>query len=161
MSYYRCKKCGWEGEVNGRPRCLPCYARAAKRWRQRFPEKKRALAVRMDIKARRERRDEYNARRRRKRSRTRDAEARHRRGRWLAAGDVTREQLIDIWEAARGRCHYCHGPLGIPRFTPTDPRGFDHVVAPAAGGKHTASHIVACCRKCNATKRHDHKEPAQ
>lgn len=75
-----------------------------------------------------------------------------RRNAWLRTGDVTREQLQAIWKAYAGKCAYCGIPV-MPRYTPCDPRGFDHVVPRIRGGKHTAMNIVVCCRRCNELKK--------
>jgi 5-methylcytosine-specific restriction endonuclease McrA len=45
------------------------------------------------------------------------------------------------------RCHICG-----KRFTKADPATFDHVVALANGGPHTASNIALAHRSCNRTK---------
>ena len=152
VTHYKCRKCGWEGTVNGRPRCMECCRVRVSRWRKENPEKLRAQKRRYDKRMRMERREEYNARRRRKRSAKRNAEARQRRITWFLAGDVTREQLIFIFEKGQGKCHYCGQAIIAPRFTPTDPRGFDHMISRAKGGKHTATNITPCCRLCNELK---------
>lgn len=151
MAHYSCSKCGWSGEINGRPRCLPCYARATARWRKSHPEKALAQKARYDSRARATRRDWYNAKRRRLRKPETNTKARRIRLDWLLSGDVTREELITIYEKSEGHCTYC-GRTVRARFTPFDPRGFDHVKSRAKGGKHTASNIVVCCRPCNERK---------
>ena len=150
---YQCKRCGWSGKVRGRPRCLACYRRRVKEWRAQNPEKAKAQRRRHDRRFRTERPEEYNARRRRKRARNSETAQRawRRRVEWLLQGDVTRDQLISIWEVADGKCNYC-GVKVRPRFNPLDPRGFDHVQSRAENGKHTADNLVVCCRSCNEAK---------
>lgn len=148
---YTCKKCGWSGEVNAPARCLACYRAAVKRWRASNRDKHLAQKRRYDAKARAERPEEYNARRRRHRKRSTNQKNYRNRIEWLAQGDVTRDQLQEIYENAGGKCHYCNCPVNA-RFYPNDPRGFDHVISRANGGCHTASNIVVSCGKCNARK---------
>lgn len=150
MTTYQCKKCGWTGEVNGRPRCMKCAQKRTAEWHKKNPEKSRAQALRYDKKFRTERREEYNAKRRRYRKTEITQKNWQKRMRWLMDGDVTRLDLIEIYERDQG-CIYC-GTKVIPRFTPTDPRGFDHIIARVNGGIHTKSNIVVCCRKCNELK---------
>lgn len=149
---YQCKRCGWKGEVKGRQRCLACARRRTKEWRRHNPEKARAQKRRYEKRFRIERREEYNAKRRRKRSVLRTHEAYMRRKRWLMTGTVTRSELVNIWEKAKGLCHYCDGPVGRPRFSPWDMRGFDHVISRQNGGKNDSTNIVVCCRQCNERK---------
>lgn len=147
---YTCKKCGWSGWVSGRPRCLPCAAKATSNWRKNNPDKNRNLKQRMDKKTRTERPEIAAARKRRKYAnniehyRSKYAE----RLQWLSEGNVTKEQLVNIYMEAQGKCHYCSQPVK-PRLTPSDPRGFDHVMPRSKGGKHTVSNLVLCCRNCN------------
>lgn len=70
---------------------------------------------------------------------------------WLTNGDVTRVQLIEIYEKAQGKCSYC-GESVRCGFTPFAPRGFDHVIAMTKGGKHAANNMVICCPDCNYRK---------
>lgn len=149
---YKCKTCGWEGVVNGRQRCLACYRRRIKEWRLKNPDKAKKHRREWEKRFRTERREEYNARRRRKRSTQRNAEAYQRRKKWLLSGTVTRIQLIEIWEKTSGLCVMCGNKAGLPRFTPFDMRGFDHVKSRIQGGKNNADNIQVCCKKCNATK---------
>jgi 5-methylcytosine-specific restriction endonuclease McrA len=148
---YSCKRCGWMGDVNGRPRCLPCYARRTAQWRLDNPEKKRELKRRADKKLRAERPEVAAARKRARRARNPDqcrakwAE----RAAWLRSGDVTREQLRAICNATDGKCSYCGVRVAGVRVNPTDPRGFDHVVPRSKGGRHTADNLVLCCGSCN------------
>ncbi len=71
---------------------------------------------------------------------------------WLSQGDVTKEQLMGIYDKAKGLCNYCHKKVETPRFSPADPRGFDHINSMAKGGKHTAGNMVVCCLPCNSIK---------
>lgn len=147
-----CKKCGWSGVVLSRPRCLACYRERVKKWRSANRDKYNAQKARHDKRMRATRRDEYNAIRRRNRKPETNAAARRLRIAWLMSGDVTREQLIEIFNRDNGQCVHC-GAKVSPRFTPTDPRGFDHVISRQKGGKHTAANITTCCRRCNELKR--------
>lgn len=149
---YECKACGWTGSVNGRPRCLECYRKRVKDWRARNPTKAREQRRRWEKKFRDERPDEYNRRRRLKRSKERLKEAYRKRREWLASGDVTRDELKQIYRRDGGACVYCGVKVAGVRYTPTDPRGFDHVRPRTKGGLHTASNIVVCCPQCNAVK---------
>lgn len=148
---YTCGKCGWVGEVKSRPRCLVCYAKRVSEWRANNPDKAKAQKARYQKRHRETRRDEHNARRRRLRKSETNAANYRQRLLWLIQGDATRQDLISIYEKAKGLCVYC-GIKVRPRFTPTDPRGFDHVIARVNGGKHTASNIVVSCGRCNARK---------
>lgn len=150
MTYYKCKTCGWEGEVKSRPRCLACARKRTVKWHKENREKSRAQARRYDKKFRLERPEEYNTKRRRYRKQSTNQKQRLKRLKWLLDGDVTREQLIEIYERDKV-CIYC-GKKVKPRFTVTDPRGFDHSIPRINGGKHTASNIVVCCRQCNELK---------
>ncbi len=149
---YTCSKCGWSGEVKTRPRCLPCYAIAVKAWRARNVDKAKAQRARYDKKFRSERPEEYRAKRRRYYLPTTAKKARLRRIEWLRQGTVTRQDLQDVYRLYRGCCVYC-GVSVKPRYTPTDPRGFDHVKSRITGGKHEKANVVVCCRKCNELKR--------
>lgn len=148
---YQCKRCGWTGIVNGRQRCLACNRRRTEEWRISNPgkvrDKKRRYATRKG--------PEWRAMRHRRARANNPGTCRaawRRRADWLAAGDVTAEQLKDIYFTANGRCRYCGTIVDSPRFRPSDPRGFDHVVARANGGLHTASNIVVACGNCNSKK---------
>jgi len=152
MVYYKCNICGWEGNVHSQPRCLACARRRTTEWRKKNPDKVRAQKRRYDKRRRTERRDEYNAARRRSRSSESNAKARRCRIEWYMEGNVTRLQLIDVYEQAHGNCNYCGRHIDHPRFSPLDPRGFDHVIPRAKGGQHTAHNVVVCCRSCNELK---------
>ncbi len=150
-TYFECKKCGWSGNVNGRPRCLACYRRRVREWRSRNPDKAREQRSRYDKKFREERPEEYRAKRRKYYLPQTAKRARQRRVEWLKQGTVTNHDLIEIFELYSKRCVYCGVDVN-PRFTPNDPRGFDHVKSRAQGGKHERENIVPCCRRCNELK---------
>lgn len=147
---YTCLTCGWTGEVLTRPRCLRCAAERTRKWRQANPDKYREQKRRGEHRARKERREQYRANRRRRRKPSVEAANRAKRLAWMLAGDVTRADLIAIYERDRV-CVYC-GAAVVPRFTPTDPRGFDHTVSRANGGRHTPDNLRVCCRTCNELK---------
>lgn len=151
MKNFTCIKCGWTGKVNGRQRCLPCAASRTKKWKKNNPDKAREHRRLWEKRFRTERPKEYNARRRRKRSKERSSEAYKRRLMWLASGKLTRLDLIEIFELANGKCVYC-GVNVMPRFTPSDPRGFDHVVPRSKGGHNIKENMVVSCRNCNSKK---------
>jgi 5-methylcytosine-specific restriction endonuclease McrA len=152
MSQYKCKKCGWAGKVNGRKRCLACYRKRVKEWREKNPEKRKLQKQRYDAKFRKERPEEYRSKRRKYYLPKTAARVYRIRKEWLLSGDVKKEDLKKIFLNHEGKCAYC-GKKVIPRFSPKDPRGFDHVISRSKGGKHTASNIVVCCWKCNMLKR--------
>jgi hypothetical protein len=132
--------------------CRVCDAERKREWRrmrtEEAREQRRRERQRPSVK------ESFQRRRKRRRRENPDKGAAEwaRRVAWLREGDVTRAQLHGIYVAARGQCHYCGGGIPFPRFGPTDPRGFDHVLPRAAGGKHTASNIVVACGRCNAEK---------
>jgi 5-methylcytosine-specific restriction endonuclease McrA len=70
---------------------------------------------------------------------------------WQRAGDVTWQQLREIYLRDGGACVYCGAPVrGV--MDPINGRGFDHVIPRVKGGRHTASNLVVCCHACNAKK---------
>jgi 5-methylcytosine-specific restriction endonuclease McrA len=60
-----------------------------------------------------------------------------------AADLITRTDIIGIWG---DRCFYCKAG----KF-----EQIDHLVAVAAGGRHTLDNVLPCCRACNSRKRWD------
>jgi 5-methylcytosine-specific restriction endonuclease McrA len=105
----------------------------------------------MEKKFRTERPEEYRAMRRKKYLPATAKKARLKRIAWLKAGTVTKQDLQNIYSLYGGKCAYC-GIDVKPRYTTTDPRGFDHVKSRTQGGKHEKGNIVVCCRKCNEIK---------
>ena len=150
-TYYKCQKCGWEGFVNCRPRCLACYRRRIKEWRKNNPERAKQQRARYNKRFKEFRRDEFNKKRRRLRKPETNHKQYKKRIEWFLSGNVTRTDLIEIYERDKV-CVYC-GTKVIPRFNPLDPRGFDHVISRANGGIHEKSNIVVCCRRCNELKK--------
>lgn len=71
---------------------------------------------------------------------------------WLRTGSVTATDLRAIYNSTNGHCVYCGVFVPEPRFTPKDPRGFDHIKPRAFGGNHEKGNIVTCCGTCNAIK---------
>jgi predicted Zn-ribbon and HTH transcriptional regulator len=137
---YTCKRCGWSGEIVGPTRCPPCVRRSNNAWR--FNHRKR-LSVYMRSYMR-----EY--------LRGREAAGKHMeryqaRMTWLKAGDVTWQQLREVYLRDGGACVYCGTPVSVSTRT-SNPVGFDHVIPRMKGGCHTASNLVVCCRSCNSSK---------
>lgn len=147
---YSCSSCGWSGHVSSRPRCLKCAAARTAAWRKAHPDHARLLRRNWA-----KRKGAAYAAKRKRIRRANNPEttkaAWRRRVDWLRAGDVTETDLRDVFFRCGGRCVYC-GEVVVPRFSPADPRGFDHVVARANGGKHTKSNLVVACGNCNAEK---------
>ncbi len=145
-----CATCGWSGESMGRPRCLNCGAAYTRRWRERNPE--RAAEQKRRYRERKDR-EFWNERKRRQKARNPETyrAAWRRRVTWLAEGDVTEQDLREVFERDGGRCVYCGGEVS-PRFRPNDPRGFDHIMPRANGGRHTKANLVVSCGPCNALK---------
>jgi 5-methylcytosine-specific restriction endonuclease McrA len=71
---------------------------------------------------------------------------------WIKQGDLTKDQLKEIYQLSNGNCNYCGTKVSNPRFYPYCLNGFDHVIPRVKGGKHTASNIVVCCYECNTKK---------
>lgn len=132
-------------------RCKQCDAKKSAEYRKHHPDKTRELRRRWEKKWRTERREDYRASRRRRYNPERAQRLWAERRQWLSSGDVTKEQLISIYESCEGRCAYC-GVVVTARFTPNSPRGFDHVISRSKGGAHTAANIVVSCRHCNELK---------
>lgn len=151
----KCSKCTNEKDRKG-SYCKKCYAKYMKEWRVKNREKylisHRKSGAKYDKKMRTENRDKYNSNRRKYRTSQKSHEIYIRRKKWLMDGDVTRGDLIEIWEKSKGLCSYCKGTIGKPRFSPFDMRGFDHVVSRDNGGKNNKDNLVACCRPCNERK---------
>lgn len=123
-----CPRCKWVGPAakSGRWTCLPCS-----RARKRHPRYAGA------------KNDAY---------RQQNLERQRRRRAWLREGDVTQQELREIFEAAGGKCHYCKTEILAPVFFPSRPQGFDHIICLAKGGRHAAANIVTCCGPCNTRK---------
>lgn len=71
---------------------------------------------------------------------------------WLKSGNVTKQDLLNIFNTTNGCCFYCKKPILNPKFWPSAPRGFDHVIPKSKGGLHEKSNLVACCFPCNIAK---------
>lgn len=78
---------------------------------------------------------------------------------WLKSGDVTSQQLKEIWKRDGGRCRYCRVEVNNPRFLPWRLHGFDHVIPQSKGGQNTYSNLVVCCLPCNRQKHNRLAEP--
>ena len=154
MNNFTCIRCGWSGVVTAKQRrCLECSRQQIKKWRKRNPEKVAAQRVRGRKKKLERDPDWENRKRRLRRARNPETarQAQQRRRTWLAEGDVTRQQLLDIYERDGGKCVYCKREVEC-RFDPNSPRGFDHTKSRRDGGTHTARNITVCCKLCNARK---------
>ncbi len=149
---YVCKKCGWSGEVTKRNRCKACDRQASKKWRSENPDRVKSQHSRFWKKFRKERPEEYLAQRRKYYKPENGKKARQQRLGWFSSGDLTVQELREIYRSSSGKCSYCGTQVSRPRFSRTNLRGFDHVVPLIKGGKHTASNIVVCCRTCNTNK---------
>jgi 5-methylcytosine-specific restriction endonuclease McrA len=141
-----CRKCGTEYAK----RCLACASAYSKQWRKKNPEKAKEYKSIYSKRARAFNNEKYNEKRRRNRSSTANKSAYLKRKEWLLSGDVTNEQLRMLF-ALQDQCFYCNETVK-PRFNAKDPRGFDHIVPRAKGGKHTISNLVVCCALCNGKK---------
>lgn len=161
---YTCKKCGWSGMIVGRTRCTPCSRYSSKKWRMANPsyvrprphdyrEKISAIKKRYRSTFTEERRIAESLKRKAWRQANKDRVRRlwKIRCEWLNSGDVTKEQLTELYESSGRCCHYCksfvRALIGATRAT-----GFDHVISRAAGGRHTISNMVVCCKSCNEKK---------
>lgn len=160
---YFCKRCGWENPVKV-DRCRPCknsekraYLKAhpekrreqVARYRRKYPEKLRAKRVSW----KKRNRDSVNATARKWLSNNPDlrrAKERVRRE-FYRAGDVVAHELRALVKSCDSKCHYC-GVHVETRCLKNDPKGFDHVIPFARGGKHTISNIVVSCWDCNVKK---------
>ena len=154
MDNFTCTRCGWSGVVKAKQRrCLACARRKITEWRQRNPQKVAAQKVRNRLSRLRRDPDWENRKRRLRRARNPETsrEAQERRRLWLAEGDVTRQDLIDVYERDGGKCVYCKTEVKC-RYDPSSPRGFDHTKSRRDGGKHTAKNITVCCATCNVQK---------
>jgi len=144
-----CPRCGWVGPPfpYGAWKCRPCDAEQKRqsRDRQRAAGTYRSPRQPNDVEAAKKRRtyaknpEPFLARFRQ-------------RYEWFKTGDVTSDQLRQIWERDHGECQYCGQRVERPRFHRFAPRGFDHIISMSKGGQHTASNLVVCCRSCNAKK---------
>jgi 5-methylcytosine-specific restriction endonuclease McrA len=62
-----------------------------------------------------------------------------------AAGKLSRDNIIDIFKAQRGKCAYCKASL-------KDAYHADHIVALRNDGANLRSNIQLCCPTCNLKK---------
>lgn len=151
----KCSKCGETLAIAAFSKanfyCKICASKSMKEWRKANPENARAQrrkwnesevgrAYLKKHKREKQRRNPDTCRR-----------AWNRRQEWLRSGNVTGAQLRELYDAAMGACDYC-GVEVHPRFSPQDPRGFDHIQPRVLGGSHTITNMVLCCAKCNAMK---------
>lgn len=148
-----CRQCGIVGPHRRKAKCRACEAEYARQWKKLNPDEARrhAKTRRQRIKIRRP--GHEASRKRRKRARRIEfyrAKYRERLA-WLRGGDVTKQQLLELVAKSGGLCAYCRTSVQC-RLTPSDPRGFDHIIARANGGMHTISNMVVCCGDCNARK---------
>lgn len=147
---YTCPRCGWSGQAKNYM-CPECNKeRAGHRFRVKREEYQETMrqyyvknkdAIVKRVRAREHAiylTDEYKAMKKAKRD-------------WLKAGDVTWQQLREVYLRDGGACVYCGAPVSV-RTRPAGPVGFDHVVPFSKGGHNTASNLVTCCQPCNSRK---------
>jgi len=147
---YTCPRCGWSGlaknymcpectnERNGQ-RFLIKRELAREEKRQYYEKNKDAIGTRVRTREHAIcQTDDYKARQQAKRD-------------WKKAGDVTWQELREIYLRDGGACVYCGAPVSVVT-RPGDSRGFDHVIPRTKGGQHTASNLVTCCVPCNSQK---------
>jgi len=134
-----CNKCGRERKIKWGERwyCGPCQRAKGRRYKEN-----NRLLIRK--KAREWKRRNYD--------RLQNKSKNIARKKWLLKGDVTREQLIELYESHGESCHYCGSDIKTIRFNPVQPLGFDHKTPRSRGGKHTIKNIVPCCADCNNKK---------
>jgi 5-methylcytosine-specific restriction endonuclease McrA len=149
---YICKRCGWICDYERRI-CLPCLRITQTKWRAANPDKTRATRLRSYKKLKATKPEvlaaKYKRKVKKKPEKYREKDAC--RFAFLRSGDVTKPQLLSLYETANGKCKYCGVDVKC-RFTPTCLIGFDHVIPKAKGGLHTISNLVVCCRRCNFLK---------
>lgn len=130
-----CRRCGKLETHNRKRFCMKCDVKRSKLWKQLNP---------------------VQARKQQSKWKKNHPECTRgiqiRRYAWLRAGDATYAEMRDLFERSGGRCKYCNKLIKKPRFYPTAPRGFDHVIARRHGGKHTITNMVVCCWSCNTEK---------
>lgn len=105
----------------------PIVSRAVRAWQKRNPERLREASRRYRV------------------THPGRELARHtRRQAAIETGNVSDEQLQDLFLVWEYSCAYCGSPH---RLT------FDHVMPLARGGEHTIANIVPACRSCNSSKK--------
>ncbi len=144
------KKCNVCGASYTEKRCQACMRRYRKAYKDKYPARIRAN-TRKWRKNNLEKVREGDRRRQRRRNR-RQVEKNTIRREWLKAGDLTRGQLIDVFEQHNEQCHYCEERILRPCFSPDKLNGFDHKTPHSRGGVNTISNIIPCCNQCNMQK---------
>jgi 5-methylcytosine-specific restriction endonuclease McrA len=147
---FTCSRCGWSGQIRNYlcPECnkerggqrIRVQREAVREHnRQYYEQNKDAIVKRV---RRYEQTacqtDEYKALKKAKRD-------------WKKAGDVTWQELREIYLRDGGACVYCGTPVSVVT-RPASAVGFDHVIPYSKGGQHTADNLVTCCVPCNSRK---------
>jgi len=129
---------------------------SCKKYREQHPEKVRERQHKWYIRTKNADLEGWRKKQREKARRHHDSgkkrEWQRKRMEYILAGNVTRLELIDLFEKSDERCHYCGVHIERPRFDPHLPVGFDHVIPFCKGGKHEISNMVVCCGVCNRKK---------
>jgi 5-methylcytosine-specific restriction endonuclease McrA len=146
---YTCKRCGWSGEIVGPTRCPPCVRRSNNAWQSNHRERQNAYL--REYFKRPHARATLKEKMRQREAAGKNVAQRQERVAWLRAGNVTWQQLREVYLRDGGACVYCGAPVSVSTLT-SHPIGFDHVIPRVKGGCHTASNLVVCCRPCNARK---------
>lgn len=148
-----CRVCHVAGPHRRAASCRACEAKRQADWRKANPERSKRQHAEY-LMRRIEREPDYEAKRRlakRRRNPEHHREQFRRRLAWLSEGTVTVADLHAVYARTSGKCFYCKTSVRC-RFSPKDPRGFDHVIPRVRGGLHKAENLVVCCGPCNALK---------
>lgn len=150
---FRCATCGWESTKEKAKECNPCRnAAARKKWNDDIEENREACRLKMRM-VYAKNPEKYRERSRQGIKKYAEAiKARKKiRYEWIQAGDVTKDQLIELYRTSGEKCYRC-GVEVRPVFQPKSPCGFDHLISRTNGGRHTISNLAVCCRSCNVRK---------
>ena len=141
--------------------CKPCTNFLTKKWRLDNPEKRRAIALKHDIKYRAENKDkikEYNKKHYSENKEVFDAASRRRRAR-LANVETERYTDALILETYGTDCHICGDAIDMLAPRVSTQKGWelglqlDHVIPISKGGPDLIVNIKPAHGKCNSAKR--------